>query len=131
MSPSAFANEQLGLLRRAFFADAIDSQFYQERDLLLQAIAFPAAHLKERYGIVRIGRSDEEAQRLYRLVLKTVTDTIIEKGNLAKIERFSVYFLHCVQEHLRYHGEEYFKRAVHARSAEDALPSVLGKVGVG
>lgn len=40
MSPSVFANEQIGLIRKTFFADAVDSEFYQERNLLLQAIAF-------------------------------------------------------------------------------------------
>jgi hypothetical protein len=121
MSPSEFANEQLGLIRRTFFADTIDSQFYQERDLLLSAITYPAANLKERYGVTA-------TDSLYKRVLKTVIETIVAKGNRTKIERFSVYFLHCVQQHMQHHGEEYYDLAKADRHAADSLPVVLGKI---
>lgn len=118
MSPSEFANEQLSLIRRTFFKDAGDSEFYQERNLLLQAIAFPAAHLKKRYGV-------SATDSLYRKILKTVIETIVAKGNLAKIERVSVYFLHCVQKHMDHHGEDYYDLAKAARSAANLLAPAL------
>jgi len=124
MSPSELANEQLGLLRRTFFADAGDSEFYQERNLLLSAIAFPAAHLKERYGV-------STPDSLSRTILGTVIETIKAHGNRAKIERFSVYFLHCVQKHLQHHGEEYYEQAKAARRVAESLPALLSRVRIG
>lgn len=124
MSPSDFTNEQLGLIRRRFFAKTPEKQFFQERDLLLQAVAFPAAHIYKRYGVAG-------TDPLYGRILANVIDTIVRKGNRAKIKRFSVYFLHCVQEHMSHHGEEYYKAAVAARSAADSLPAVMARVRIG
>lgn len=117
MAPE-FLNEQLAALRKAFFAGKSDRQFFQERDLLRQAIAFPAARLKERFGVTA---TDD----LYRRVLATVIETIKRHGNLRKIERFSVYFLHAVQQHMDHHGEKYYEDAKAARSAADLLPAAL------
>ena len=89
-------------------------QFFQERDLLRQAIAFPAARLKERLGVTA---TDD----LYRRILRTVIDTIKEHGNRAKIQQVSAYFLHAVQTHMDHHGEEYYEsregREVRSRHA--------------
>jgi hypothetical protein len=58
-------------------------------------------------------------------ILRTVIETIVAKGNRAKIERFSVYFLHCVQQHMQHHGEQYYDLAKAARRAADLLPEAL------
>jgi hypothetical protein len=115
MAPE-FLNEQLALIRRTFFAKTVEKQWFQESDLIRQAIAFPAAHLKERYGAT----ADD---RMYRQILRTVIDTIVAKGNRSKIDRFSVYFLHCVQKHMQHHGEEYHIAAKAARRLVDLLPA--------
>jgi hypothetical protein len=120
MAPE-FLNEQLGLIRKTFFAGKTDRQFFQERDLLSQAIAFPAAHLKERYGV-------KAPDSVYGNALRTVIETIVAKGNRAKIERFSVYFLYCVQEHMKHHGEEYYDAAKASLRLAEQLPDVLGRV---
>jgi hypothetical protein len=124
MSSSTLASEQLGLIRRTFFADAIDSEFFKQRDLLLQAIAFPAAHLKERYGV-------STPDSISRAILCTVIETIKAHGNRKKIERLNVYFLHCVQSHLQHHGEEYYEKAKAARRAAESLPAVISQVRIG
>lgn len=124
MSPSEFANDQLGLIRRTFFAEAGDSEFYQERNLLLQAIAFPAAHLKERYSV-------STPDSLSRTILITVIKAIQAHGKRREIERFSVYFLHCVQKHMEHHGEGYYTQAKAARRAAESLPDLLAKVRIG
>jgi hypothetical protein len=124
MAAPEFIKEQLAIIRRAFFAKLSEKRFFQERNLLLQAISFPAAHLKERYGV-------DTPLSLSRTILATVIDTIRTKGNCRGIERVSVYFLHCVQEHLKHHGEEYYNQAKAARTAEDFLPAVMRNVQVG
>lgn len=99
MTADEFTAEMLAELRREFFKTATDRQFYQERNLLLQAIAAPARYM-----------NDFDAKALpskYQAILRTVIRAIKTKGNRAKIHRFSVYFLHCVQEHMRHHGDRY------------------------
>lgn len=118
MTAADFAEEQLAVIRRTFFAGKTDRQFFQEQDLLRQAIAFPAAHLHQRYSVTADAA-------FYAQILKTVTETIVAKGNRAKIQRFSVYFLHCVQEHLKHHGEEYALSAKAARRLTDMLPAAV------
>ena len=113
----------MGLIRREFFAAHMPKRFFQERAMLIQAITFPAKWMKER------GRSPDF--RLYRRILGTVIYTIKRHGNMAKIERFSVYFLHCVQEHMRHHGDEYYEAAKAARPIASILPDVTREVRPG
>lgn len=121
MTASEFAHEQLAVIRKTFFAGKTDRQFFQERDLLEQAISFPAAHLQQRYGI-------KAPDSVYAAALRTVVETIVAKGNRAKIERFSVYFLHCVQEHLKHHGEEYYDAAKSSLRLTEQLPDIVRQV---
>lgn len=120
MTASEFTDEQLRLIRREFFAGMSDKRFYQERGLLMQAITFPATWLNERAVKVPPAR--------YRAILALVISTIKRHGNQAKIERFSAYFLHSVQEHMRHHGDEYYYAAKEVRSLGAVLPRVMGKM---
>ena len=116
MAPE-FLTEQLALIRRTFFARTLERQWFQEVDLLRQAIAFPAVRLKERFAVTA---TDD----LYRLILSKVIDTIKQHGSKRK-QRFSVYFLHCVQSHMDHHGEEYYIAAKAARRLADLLPAAM------
>lgn len=120
MAPE-FLTEQLTVIRRTFFAGKTDRQFFQERDLIQSAITFPAKHLLERYGV-------KAPDSVYAKALKTVIETIVAKGNRSRIERFSVYFLHCVQEHLKHHGEEYYEAAKVSHRTAEQLPEILRAV---
>jgi hypothetical protein len=101
MSPSEFSEEMLRVVRCEFYQRPEDSKtFFQERSFLLRAITFPAAYLHKRGAMLPASN--------YRRILSTVIETIKAKGNRAKIERFSVYFLHCVQSHMEHHGEKYY-----------------------
>lgn len=119
MTAAEFTAEQLAVIRREFFAGYSDKRFWQERGLLVQAITFPASWLNER-GV-------KMPAAKYRAILGTVISTIKRHGNRAKIERFSAYLLHSVQEHMRHHGEEYYYAAKDARSLGAVLPRVIGK----
>jgi len=124
MIESDLTTEQLALIRKTFFAKATEKSWFQERNLLLQAIAFPAAHLKERYGV-------NTPVSLSRSILRTVIETIKAHGNRAKIGRVSVYFLHCVQQNMLHHGEEYYEAAKAALRAAESLPEIMSKVRLG
>ena len=117
-----FVEEMLRLIRSTFFAGLTEKQFFQEQNLLCQAICYPAQWLNNRGAAATAS--------LYRRVLRTVIETIVRNGNRSKIERFSAYFFHCVQEHMKHHGEEYYAAAKAARSAADLLPAVLRRASV-
>ena len=121
--PQDFVDEQLRAIRAAFYHGK-PKKFFQDRRDLMIAIAWPARLLAERFQV-------SATLSVYRRALGTVIKTIREKGNLAKIERFSLYFTHCVQEHMKIHGAEYYELAKAARSASDSLPAVMGRVQVG
>lgn len=72
-----------------------------------------------------MGRDPEDGAKRYRQILPTVIGTIKRHGNRGKIERFSAYFLWCVQEHLKHHGEEYYNAAKEVRSLAAMLPRTL------
>lgn len=123
MAPE-FLNEQLALIRRKFYANKAPKLFFQEKDRLMTAIAFPAAHLEQRFGV-------KAPDSVYGNALKTVTAAILAKAKLSKIECFSVFFLHCVQEHMKHHGEEYYEAAKASLRLVAQLPAVMRQVRVG
>ncbi len=120
MTADELTGEMLALLRREFFAGLSEKQFFQERNLLLQAITWPARWLNERGARMPGTR--------YRAILMTVIGTIKRHGKRAKIERFSAYFLHSVQEHMKHHGDEYYYAAKEVPRISAVMPRVIQKL---
>jgi hypothetical protein len=118
-----FAEQLVQLIRREFFAGVPDKQFFQERNLLLQAVTYPADWLHRR------GAKLQEPP--YRQILQTVIDTIKAHGNRAKIRRFSAYFLHAVQTHMQHHGEEYYQASKRLPAAGAVVPEIVGELRAG
>jgi hypothetical protein len=112
-----FIDRQLDAIRKEFFAGKTDKQFFQERNMLEQAICYPAKWLDERGSMMR---STDYAE-----ILATVLGTIREHGRKKRIERVSAYLLHCVEEHMRHHGEDYYYAAKSISSGvADAMQSI-------
>jgi hypothetical protein len=120
---STFIDEQLALVRRTFFATMPDKKFFQERNLLLQAITYPAEWLN-RHG-ARLPASK------YRAILKTIIDTIKAHADRAQIKRVSAYLAHAVQTHMQHHGEDYLIAAKQPRTAGSIAPRLVGKLRFG
>jgi hypothetical protein len=118
-----FVEEMLRQIRQEFYPAPTwgEKRFYQERRRLIEAITWPARWMNAR-GI-------EARPSIYRRILDTVIRTIRGKGNVRGIRCFSVYFLHSVQEHLKYHGDEYYYEAKAAQPIGDVLPAVTRNVG--
>jgi hypothetical protein len=123
MTAGEFADEQLAVIRQTFFAKMTDKKFFQERNLLLQAVTYPAEWLNRRGARLPASK--------YRAILKTVIDTIKEHGDRARIRRVSAYLLHSVQTHMQHHGEDYLIAAKQPRSAGAVVHGVLRKLGAG
>jgi hypothetical protein len=118
-----FVEEMLRLIRREFFAKHTDKRFFQERTTLIEAITWPARCMNILGA--RLPASG------YRRILGTVIDAIKRHGNRAKIQRFSVYFLHSVEEHMKHHGDEYYYASKAARPIGAILPAVMRNVRPG
>jgi hypothetical protein len=118
MTAEELTTSMLGELRRDFYR--ADKQFFQERDLLISAIAYPATYLNERG--VKAGASK------YRSILRTVIGTIKSKGNRGSIHSFGRYFLYCVQQHMRHHGDAYYHEAKEPRTVEVYIDPILRKL---
>ena len=95
--------------------------FYQERNLLMQAICWPARYLNDRAVSFNAPR--------YTAILTEIIRTINAHGNIAAIRSPSRYLLHAVQEHMRHHGETYYEAAKATRNAlEDILHGLQPRV---
>jgi hypothetical protein len=114
------AEELLLVVRREFYRTAPEKRFFQERNLLLQAVTYPADWLK------RHGAALPAAK--YRVILQTVIDTIKAHGNQVRIRSFSAYFLDCVQKHMLHQGEKYYLDAKQLRPAGEIATGVIGEL---
>jgi hypothetical protein len=115
-----FVREQLRVMRSEFYRDRSDKQFYQERPRLVKAITYPAHWMNERGAVA--------PPALYRRIIGTVIAAIKQHGDRSKIERFEIYFWHCVQEHMRHHGEEYYYQAKEPLQISDLLQTSVGRM---
>ncbi len=118
MEPSELSEMLLGVLRDQFYRNDAKG-FYQERNLLLQAATFPAKWLDERKVRLSAAR--------YREILAGIIRGIKRCGTKGEIRRFSVYLLHCIQEHMRHHGEDYYDEGKRTRQAIEEVMHGLRK----
>lgn len=97
----------MGRIRRSFYQGR-DKEFFQDQSILGQVITELASWLHERS--VNLPRTQYQA-----IVLK-VLRTAKEHGQITKVNRLSAYLLHCIQEHIKHHGEEYYDKAKSIRT---------------
>jgi hypothetical protein len=121
-SAERFVEEMLALIRRDFLRKLSARQFYQEKPMLMQAITYPARWLSEH------GTGATATIGIVRRVLMTVIGTIKSKGDTTRIERFSVYFSHCVQRHMMIRGEGYYMAAKAPRSLASLVPGTMRRI---
>jgi len=105
MSNQSVSEELILLIRRLFFKDR-EKEFFQQRDLILQAITYPAHYLHGR----GVGMDEEP----YRDLVKGVILDIHSKSPVIKF--FGAYFLGAIQKHMVYRGEKYYYEGVKARN---------------
>jgi hypothetical protein len=108
--------EMLTLLRRDFYPKK-EKEFFQDKRLLLKAITCPADWMKE-HGVAAPASK-------YRAILHAVISTLKRHASPAKKLRFSAYLLHCVQEHMKHHGDEYYTDAKQVRDVGSMVSGVL------
>lgn len=100
-------------LRLRFYTGQ-DKFYFQELDMLKQAVFYPARYLDERSMRLPVEQ--------YEKLLLSVLRTVIEHGNLAAVRSPGRYLLHSVQQHMKHHGEEYLQQA---KKFDNALDQVM------
>ena len=114
VTPAELVDQMLGVIRREFYANRPEKKYWQDRRDLIRAITWPARHLND-LGARLPGSK-------HRAILETVINTVKRHGNRDRIERFSMYFLHCVQEHMRFHGAAYYTAAKAPEPSAEIVP---------
>ncbi len=113
--PGDLVNELLGRIKRVFYPDD-EKRFYWERDLLIQALTYPAWYLRNRAGD-GVGLPWSR----YESIILGMLRTIKEHGDTAGIRSFGRYFLTAVQTHMPLHWEDYYAEAKRASNLFDSV----------
>lgn len=97
-------------IRAAFYQQNPD--WYKDQHFIRQrVVTFPAQWLNSRGVTLRPER--------YKEVMMEVFRTIKLNGNTDSVQYWPRYLLHCVQEHLKHHGESLYDEGKSLRSAID------------
>lgn len=110
-------DELLQSIRREFYGKTPPKKFFEDRTVLIRAIAWPAAWLKER-GITW------PADRYFTMIKTRLAD-IRKHGATGEIKSFAGYFMYVVQDHFRHSSETYCQEG---KAATHAWEMALGRV---
>ncbi len=106
-------------IRDQFYTDATAKKFFQDRNVLLLAITWPAKWLKER-GVTWSGPR-------YFQVLYDLLQEIKRHGATGSIAYFPGYLVKVIQDHFAHNSDAYCDEGKRARHAwEKALGTAMG-----
>lgn len=109
----------LGNIRSQFYTTTPDKKFFEDRNVLLLAVTWPATWLKER-------GCTWSAERYFQ-VLRTILVGIKSHGATGEIRYFPGYLLRCVQDHFRHNSDAYCDEGKKTRNAwEMAIGKAMG-----
>ncbi len=101
------------MIRRQFCPDWSDRAWCQSLWMVRRAVTYPAEWLNERHLLV-------SAQRYREILLTLIQD--IKRNATGEIGFPPGYLLKCVQDHFRFHADEY---NAEGKAARDAVARVL------
>lgn len=111
-------DDLLEALRGAFYADATPEQWHLDRFFLkIHVVTWPAFWLNKRGVTLRPER--------YKAILLGVFNEVKRHGATGEVKHWPRYLTHCVQQHFKHHGEEYYEEG---KSLRASLEIALGKV---
>jgi hypothetical protein len=96
-------------IRNQFYTEATAKKFFQDRNVLLVALTWPATWLKHR-GVTW------SAER-YFATIRDLLQEIKRHGATGEIKYFPGYLLKCVQDHFAHNSDTYCDEAKRTRSA--------------
>lgn len=120
MTADDLTTHLLADIHARFYQGVTAKKWAQERSILVQAITYPARYINERGGKL--------PGRRYREILVAILADIQRHVQAKRINRLSIYILHCVQEHMRHQGDRYYQEAKDAKPAAQVAGNVIRKV---
>lgn len=115
--PAEIKNDLLGAIRSAFYGDATEKQWHQDKNFILrEVVLWPASWLNSKGVTLPPAR--------YKAIILDVLQGIKRHGSTEAVKFWPGYLKHCLQTHFRIHGEEYYDEAKALRAP---LASILAK----
>lgn len=112
-------DEQLRNIRNQFYTDATAKKFFQDRNVLLLALTWPATWLKQR-GVTWSGQR-------YTQTLFDLFQQIKRHGATGEVRYFPGYLLKVIQDHFAHHSDDFCDEGKRMRHAwEKALGTAVG-----
>ena len=103
-APDALIQELMQRFRLLLYQGKPNKVWYSQQMMIKKALLYPASWLEKR-------KVEIPAERY-----KAILATIAANGNLSQVTWVSRYVLHCVQQHMEHHGDEYYREGVAIRN---------------
>jgi hypothetical protein len=121
-APDALVAELMQLVRSRLY-DGKDRQWFPQQEMVKQAMTYPAHWLSKRQVPLSHAR--------YKAIMVDVIETMARRGNLEKVTFISRYVLHCVQEHMKHHGDKYYAEGKSIRNRVSVVMTEVEKAKIG
>lgn len=122
-APIGMVNDLLETIRRQFYGDITEERWNQDKYFLkIHVVTWPAAWLDKRGVTLPPAR--------YQQILQDIFNGIKQHGQTGAVTHWPRYLTHCVQQHFKRHGDEYYNEGKSLRLAMDrALSRAEAAVG--
>lgn len=112
--PLDLVNDLMHVVKSQFYADAPIKQWLQDQHFIkIRTVLFPASWLNQR-GVTL-------SPERYRAILIDIFTGIKQHGSTGVVKYWPGYLAHCVQEHFKVHGEEYYEEGKTLRTKLERL----------
>ena len=122
-APEVLIQELMQRVRTVLYKGKPDQVWYSQQQMIKKALLHPAAWLEER-------KVEIPAER-YKTIMEGILDAIAANGNLSQVTWVSRYVLHCFQQHMEHHGDEYYREGVAIRNRVNMFMTAVEKAHKG
>jgi predicted SprT family Zn-dependent metalloprotease len=106
--PKDFIIDMLRIIRGQFCPDLSNDEWYPHVQFLKRVLTYGAAWLNKRGVTIPPDR--------YQAIYQNILNGIKQHGQTGQVRYWPRYLLHCVQEHFKHHGEEYYEEGKSIRA---------------
>lgn len=99
-TPAVIINDLLRAIRNQFCPDLSDNQWYPTVQFHKRTLTYGASWLNRKGVTLPPAR--------YQAIYQDIFNGIKQHGTTAAVKSWPGYLLHCVQEHFKHHGEDYY-----------------------
>lgn len=100
-TPASFFQGLMAKVRSDLYKGRREKEWFSSQKMIKKALMHPAACLAK-YQV-------EISAERYQAILEDIINTVARHGNLDNVGYMGRYFLYCVQEHMKHHGDRYYQ----------------------